>query len=328
MLFVASFLVLEKNFEKYKATAMALAMCGNGLGAFVFSPLLQTVYYHWGYEVSLLSLAGCSTILLSTWILYRRPGEPICIECNNLKAQYVHPADEARLLSTKYEFEVIPDKEAETTDGSEQSFWSWRVLVNPGILVLLLQNCTVQCMISFSGQYTPAFAIDRHVDPLRASFLLSIGGLTSVFLPLFISFVMDLAFFRPYLAYMANCCEVIGALVQMVTPLAFRYEALMFLVGLKSGFMGMLLTQRATLASELAGPDLVEAVLGMSFLAEAIGSLIGRTVGGKLQSYQVTLDISRSPSDFQWEFRKYGAWSEQVWSCRDIHGNIFLCCIK
>lgn len=245
--FVCSFLVVDSNFEKLKATAMALAVCGSGFGCFIFPPILESIYASYGYEACLIFLAASSSLLLLNVIFYRRPGEsiltPLSCPCGRKRSPVTQPllASSQGSETDNSDIAALDDRDlykltrslstgsARLTLGSEEEdthgfiFWDWTLLKDAGILALLLQNLTIQAVLAFCAQFTPAYAIDQGIDPLKASLLLSASGISSSLGPLVISRLMDIKTCRPHILTITNAVVAVGAILHIVTPCAKQY---------------------------------------------------------------------------------------------------------
>ena len=320
LVYTCSFLAVDAHFEKYKIYAMGLAVGGSGVGAFIFPPIFETIR-HKSDEACFLCLAGLSSSLILTIILYRKPGEGIvtdlglrscckaisnsvCKTKNRLLAP--KPSDEPRLTNYKT---LDESKEYDTLNGdtssipghpgkipksdetnreektghiveSSDSFWDCKMLCNVGVVVLLVQNVSAQAFTAFDSMYTPAFAISQGVSQMRASWMLSTTGISGIVIPLILCVIIDNPCCHLDLLVVINTATALGAGLQLVFPISTKFVVLVVLCSLKSGLVNSFLTQRATMAGRIGGVKNMEAVLGMSLVAEAVGSLIGRTAGG------------------------------------------------
>ena len=58
MVYNSSFSIVPRYFDKYKATAAGISMCGVGVGAFVFPPIIKALIDTYGWRGTFLMIGG------------------------------------------------------------------------------------------------------------------------------------------------------------------------------------------------------------------------------------------------------------------------------
>lgn len=58
MIYMPAVLTVGFYFERWRALATGLALCGSGVGTFVFAPLTQKLIDNFGWRLTIVILAG------------------------------------------------------------------------------------------------------------------------------------------------------------------------------------------------------------------------------------------------------------------------------
>lgn len=58
MIFMPAVLTVGFYFEKWRALATGLALCGSGVGVFLMSPIMQSLVENYGWRMTIFAQAG------------------------------------------------------------------------------------------------------------------------------------------------------------------------------------------------------------------------------------------------------------------------------
>lgn len=308
MTYTPGFLIIGQYFEKRRGLAMGIANFGTGIGTLFFPPLMILLFDEYGYSGALLILAGlclqcCVSGALFRPLIETQPKEPPkAIEMKRLSfeeelADKIHKRKRLNGTAEDYEVEI---QEKHAVKG--QKWRCFRCFKNdkpkqegpkkpPLFDVELMKDKRFvgTCVVLFSAAqalalssgFLPAMAVERHITPTNAAFLLSISGISSSIGGLLLGAFMDCSKVRPYRVNLFSLFSFMVGLNTVLNPLARNYLEFVMLCVFRAGFAGVMVAQRATIVADLVGPRKVPNAFGWLLFFYSIGSLFGRSIGGK-----------------------------------------------
>lgn len=64
LIYIPSVLVVGFYFEKWRALATGISLCGSGIGTFIFAPLTENLLKLYGWRMTLVFQAGMNYLML------------------------------------------------------------------------------------------------------------------------------------------------------------------------------------------------------------------------------------------------------------------------
>ena len=132
--------------------------------------------------------------------------------------------------------------------------------------------------------FVPVLAIERGISTTKAISLLSISGLGSTFGTLVFGYASDLKTVKPWRVYFYIFSLFMVGLVTVLNPVAHRYATFIVFSSIRALFAGYVMSQRATIVSDIVGRSRMNYAVGMVLFSTALGFLFGRALGGKFRS--------------------------------------------
>ena len=254
-----SLVILTYHFDKRLARASGLAQTGTGVGLFLVPPLLQFLIDQYGWQGALLVLAGVVANNAACAALYR----PSALE--------------------------LEAKSAHQSSGSSSGMIS---LIKNGINSLdlnLLRNLRCNCLflanflfvVAYTAiiQFLAAKAVHVGITDLRAAFLVSLIGISSVIARLTHGYLVDYHIMTGTLLSAISC--LISAVYCVLNPLYDNYIYLAILsvvFGLATGVTNSLVV---VTAKEYAGIQRISGAIGIILLMSGSGVFVGPYITGK-----------------------------------------------
>ena len=257
-----SLVILTYYFDKRLARASGLAQTGTGLGLFVVPPLLQFLIDQYGWQGALLVLAGVVANNAACAALYR----PSALE--------------------------LETKSAHQSSGSSGMI----SLIKSGINTLdlnLLRNLRCNCLflanflfvLAYTAimQFLVAKAVHVGISDLRAAFLVSLIGISSVIARLTHGYIVDYHIMTGTLLSAITC--LISAVYCVLNPLYDNYvylATLSVVFGLSTGVTNALVV---VTAKEYAGIQRISGAIGIILIVSGSGVFVGPYITGKNRAF-------------------------------------------
>ena len=135
--------------------------------------------------------------------------------------------------------------------------------------------------LGLASAFIPVLAIERGISTEKAISLLSISGIGSTFGTLLFGYVSDLKKVKPWRVDFYIFSLFIIGLVTVLNPVAHRFATFIVFSSIRSIFAGFVMSQRATIVSDIVGRSRMNHAVGMVLFSTALGFLLGRSLGGK-----------------------------------------------
>lgn len=307
LIYLPSIVSVGYYFTSKRALATGIAVCGSGMGAFSFAPMVSWLLesYHW--KTSLRILAS----LALTCTLYGMLMKPLTAD---KKKKCLKESKNASInsepLTSKGEAEAPAPKRTKTnatkkksTDSSKSSIgaiFDLSVLKMPVMTLLSIAN-----VFGMSGYYIPYVYIagyaeesiyvgERKASANEAALLLSAIGISNVVGRLIFGLISDKfagkricgSSVKITALLINNCCLLITALATIAIPFCPSYWTLMLDCILFGFFISSYMSLTSIILVDLLGLDLLSTTFGLVIFFRGISSIIGPPLAGLL--YELT----------------------------------------
>ena len=202
--FVGSVVAVQTYFDKKRSLATGIAVAGTGAGVFIMAPLIQYLIEEYTWRGALLLEAGFLLNLLPFALLLR----PL-------------PKTKQEILQKKDEQK---DKWLNIRNRIIESM-NFKVLLTDGCFLLFI----VAAVIAYCGHMVPFFYLpDRAmllgIDPFKASFLISIIGISNTVSRIGVGYIADRPFVNRPMVFSATVS--LAGLASLLSPLGSHYWAM------------------------------------------------------------------------------------------------------
>ncbi len=272
--FMSTTTLITRWFEHRRGMVMGLMMAGNGIGPFVFSPVVTWLILRWDWQTAFVAISFTMTsVLVLAYLLMR----------NHPHEMGLTPYGANR---TRPSSPLPPRPIPQTPSRSESSVGSlWgRILRHQGFWTLSFINFFCCICHSIPLVHTVGFAQAAGLSAVASSWVLAVMGISSVVGRIFWGFFADRHGARLTLMmtlFMQGAFVL--WLVNTQDPVVFFLYAVVW--GFSYGGVG---TQYGVVARELYGTRL----FGPGYSGQNCFAMVGMAVGGFLGGY--LFDISHS----------------------------------
>ena len=251
--------------------ATGIAVSGCGVGTFIYSPLIRYLESVCGWQGMLLIIGGLNLNLCVCGALFR----PLNLEklCDDNKNEIVD--------------KKVKKLRERTSIFNVEVFKNWRYIC------LGINNFLLCFGLSVVYGHMSAYASSCGLDKYKSASLVSIIGLSNFIGRLLLGFV------GLYRGFSSEClytiCFLLSGIAVELKTFASDYAALMVLAilfGFCSASFGVFLPQ---IIIDYLGVKLLSSGYGYMLVFEAIGTLLGSPVAGKI--FMICLDLYR-PTHF------------------------------
>jgi len=275
LMYVPAVVAVGHYFDKRRALATGIAVCGSGAGTFVLAPLANFLVEKLEVMGAIRVFAGlclaCVLCGLTMKPLPQRP-EPKDIEMEEKGGQKNGPAQKlGNVFKTIINNSCTP-----------------RLLTNAPFMLLTFSNFFATQGLYIPYMFIPSLAKARGIDDVSASFLLSIVGITNTIGRIISGFITDLSCVN------ALIVTVISLGVGAIAPLAFPFCAEYWSFVICSIIFGTFLSAWCAVTSpaivDIAGVDLLTSGFGTLTFVRGFSALIGPPIAGYLVDQTGTMD--------------------------------------
>ena len=202
MMVLSSLVIIAQYFVKKRGIAMSFTMCGSGIGAMVFPPLVTRSFESFGYSLTVMFLACVLMQIVVSTSLY--------------KPQTLEVEIESAGNSVKSKWQRVKEKSG------------LNLLGRPVTMFLLVVIASLQCMVAIGQIFISGLAIERaNMSENEIAIALSIAAF-SEFCKLPVGFCFDNKTLWPYRTYLFCIASIVMGLLAIA--LSFTTEIVMFTV--------------------------------------------------------------------------------------------------
>ncbi|KAI2809083.1 hypothetical protein BLOT_000225 [Blomia tropicalis] len=299
MIYLPSIVSVGYYFSTKRALATGIAVCGSGMGAFSFAPLVSALQQTLDWKNSLRILAG----LALTCTIYGMMMKPLK-SANTKKVKQLKIKSESNGMETTITVmndNLNNDKKTNNNESNSiREIFDLSVLQIPAMALLSIAN-----IFGMSGYYIPYFFISdyaleniyvdkRKVTSGEAAWLLSAIGITNVLGRIIFGIVADVCAGKRILGssvkitalLINNCCLLCTALTAAAIPFCPSYWWLMVDCILFGFFISSYMSLTSIILVDLLGLNRLSTTFGLIIFCRGISAIVGPPLAGLL--YQLS----------------------------------------
>lgn len=274
LLYLPSIVTVGHYFKKKRALATGIAVCGSGIGGFVFAPLSQFLIdmYTWKGAMWVISAIALNGVVVAALL---RPLE----KSPNKKRKYStrNQAEQTKLIKGNCDTER-PQENQKCCDLS--NMFDFSLLKSPTFLVY---GCSCfLCMLGFYIPFTyiPDLVEDYGMTSQQSALLISIIGILNTVARVMVGWIAD----RPWAdALILNSIAlVVGGISTMFVPY-FSSFGLMATYSVVFGVaIAVFVSLRSIIMAELLGIEKLTSSFGLVTMCQGLSAFIGAPIAGAL----------------------------------------------
>lgn len=282
---IAVVTIVPVYFEKFRSIAIGFAVCGAGVGTFLYPPLLRFLANEFGWRGAMLITGGITFNLCACGALMRQPR---ALERRRRRESMKAKTDKTDLseadiyagLDEKQRRQSIRKFKRQESLKKVNAFLHLQMFKSTKYLILGVNNLLFIFALSIVYVHLPAFAELRDISKDSAAMLISAIGIANLVGRILFGFLAKVPHLTSLRLYTAATL-VTGAVI-LCFPAATSYSTLLAVAvafGLTSAFIGTLLPQ---VISDFVTVELVPSGYGYILMFEAAGNLLGPPTAGWL----------------------------------------------
>ncbi len=135
--------------------------------------------------------------------------------------------------------------------------------------------------LGLTSAFIPILAIERGISEANAVSLLTVSGVGSTIGTLLFGYILDLQCIKSWRCIFYAVCLIIVGLTTVFNPLAQTFVAFALFQFSRAVFAGIIMSQRATIVSDIVGRKRLNSAIGLVLFFTSLGFLVGRAIGGE-----------------------------------------------
>ncbi|WAR19507.1 MOT12-like protein, partial [Mya arenaria] len=249
--YAPSLIMVGYYFNKRRGVAVGLATSGIGVGCFVFPPVVEIMFNHYGFQGTFLILAGVMSNFFVCGALFRSlEMQKQIIKTDRIKKMLAENPTKRHLL--------------------------------PVAMVTLKQNSQPSQSagaFNLTFVFLPALAKDKGIPQLDGAMLVSILGIFDAIARVVMSTVLDLKRVKPYRLIIYNAVMFGNAAVAILIPSMTQFWHFAMMSGLFGFLSGTYISQKSVVVVDVLGVKSLSSSFGLLLLFQGLSAFIGPTVG-------------------------------------------------
>jgi len=264
LIYTPGFIAINQYFTTRKATAMGVASFGSALGCLASPPILHILYEKVEYKWTMVVLAA------------------VCIQ-GCFGGALIRPINKSN-KTDKDTGEKVKKRKVNACDMS--------LFRDLNFLSYFLFLFGLAFVMSANSAFIPVLAMEKGHSAILGTSLLSVVGAGNLVGGLLLGPLLDVPVIRRRRVYVYNFYNVVVAVTCILTPLFAAYWSFLLLVFVRASALSVLMSQRATILSDIIAGPKIPAAFGLLLFSYALGTLLGRASGGLLMDYTGTYAYS------------------------------------
>nr|AKN21511.1 slc16a-16 [Schmidtea mediterranea] len=253
MIYLTCVVIVNNYFEKRRGLAVGIAVCGSGLGTFIFGPLIQFLIELYGWRGAMLIAGGILFNLIPCGLLFQKLPTHTLNEASNLNKKKEN--------SIKNTIKLV-----------------LKLFSNPIFILYGLSNFFSCVGFNAPFIYVKDRAITAGIPAIKASFLLSSMGIGNFFGRIAFGFIATRELFNGFHLYNASLI-ICGA--TLICSWGVTSYASMIVYTLIFGVMaGSYVTMTSIVLVELFGLNDLGLLFGLINICQGVAVFIGPPLAG------------------------------------------------
>jgi len=264
LMYVPAVVAVGYYFDKRRALATGIAVCGSGAGTFVLAPLASFLLLHLEWQGAIRVFAGlCLSCCLCGLTMKPLPKRPETLEID-LDAE----GNEEKPAQTNCLKTVI------TTACSP------KLMTNVPFLLLTFSNLFATQGLYIPYMFIPSLAKLRGVNPIDASFLLSIVGICNTLGRILSGFLTDLPGVNSLVV--TTIALGVGGIAPLAMPFCESYWSFVLTSVLFGTFLSAWCAVTSPAIVDICGLELLTSGFGTLTFVRGFAALVGPPIAGYL----------------------------------------------
>ncbi|WAR29234.1 MOT12-like protein, partial [Mya arenaria] len=284
--YAPSLIMVGYYFNKRRGVAVGLATSGIGVGCFVFPPVVEIMFNHYGFQGTFLILAGVMSNFFVCGALFRSlEMQKQIIKTDRIKKMLAENPTKRHLLPVAMVTLKQNSQPSQSAGGKPKTKKEKKPLLelslfkNFGFTCLCIQLFLYILSFNLTFVFLPALAKDKGIPQLDGAMLVSILGIFDAIARVVMSTVLDLKRVKPYRLIIYNAVMFGNAAVAILIPSMTQFWHFAMMSGLFGFLSGTYISQKSVVVVDVLGVKSLSSSFGLLLLFQGLSAFIGPTVG-------------------------------------------------
>ncbi|XP_033724502.1 monocarboxylate transporter 13-like isoform X1 [Pecten maximus] len=280
LMYIPSIVIVGIYFDKRRALATGIAMCGSGIGCFAFAPIYEVLLTKYGWRGALLIMSAITLNGTVAASLFR----PLGRSCQKSEQNESNTCNDGEQVTRITWNKCCTHVCAILTDVFDTS-----LLSRPVVVVSALSSFLFMLGSFVPYNFLPALANDLHLSTFESSLLISIIGISDTMTRILVGYISDKPWANSIL--INNVVLITGGVATIFVPFYGQFEVLAVYAIVTGATIGVFMTLRTIIMVELLGIQNLSRSYGLMSLSMGISSFAGSPIGGALSDWRGDYDI-------------------------------------
>jgi len=242
LMYVPAVVAVGQYFHKRLNLATGISVCGSGAGTFLLAPIAATLVENYGWR-------GCNRVM--------------AVFC---------------LLCSLFGLVMVPVKTRRQQQREKTSFIDFKIFKNIPFILYTIANIPTLMAVYTTYAYLPSMAMSLGIPANKASFLISMVGVTNTVGRVIAGGITDLPYFSPLVV--ACLATLLGGIFPVLMPVGGSYTTIIIISGLYGFIISALPTTSTGIIVDLLGIHNLNSAYGALTFIRGSAALLGPPAAG------------------------------------------------
>jgi MCP family monocarboxylic acid transporter-like MFS transporter 12 len=271
LMYVPAVVAVGYYFEKKRAFATGISVCGSGAGTFILAPLASLLLSYYGWE-------GATRIFAA-----------LCLQCAVCGA-VMRPLPRRKEKEEDEELEKAEEEPTPCFKSVVSSVFDKRLLTNVPFLLLMLANLFSTMGLYIPYMYLPTQAESKGIPAVDASFLISVVGICNTLGRILSGILTDLPCVDPMVV--TTLALTFGGICPLLMAFCTEYWSFLIVSVMFGSFLSAWVAVTSPVLVEMLGLDLLTSAFGTLTFVRGCAALLGPPLAGFIVDGTGDLDIA------------------------------------
>jgi len=266
LMYLPAIVSVSCYFETKRSFATGIAVCGSGVGTFLFAPLCEWLIdsYHWTGALLILSAIGLNCIIFGA--LFRA-----------IEAPKEQVGDAVEMIEME-ELMVISEESSQSECAAMMDLTLFK---DPIFLLFSLSNFCTSIGFNVPYVFMKDKALDLGISSPDASFLIAVIGIANTIGRIILGYISD----KPWLnrLYLYNAALTIAGIATALSAFCTTYTTMVIYAAVFGASIGAYVGLTSVVLVDLLGLDKLTNAFGLVLMFQGIASLAGPPIAGRLR---------------------------------------------
>ncbi|XP_060077419.1 monocarboxylate transporter 12-like [Ylistrum balloti] len=281
LFYLPSIVIIGEYFDKRIALATGIAVCGAGVGAFVFAPLTEFLLetYNWRGTMWIISAIILNVVVVSA--TYR----PLETDINKATVKINNAYDKKNILTEKKS-----DPLCKQICSSMKDMFDFSLLKSPTMLMYGASCLLVMFGFFVPSNFLPVWASEVNLSSDEGALLILIMGVSNTVSRVVVGYITDKHWANSLM--INNTALLIGGVATGLVPFYTTFESLAIYAFVFGAVMAIFICLRSILMSELLGVHRLNSSFGLVGLSMGLSTFVGSPIAGALSDMSGNYNMS------------------------------------